>query len=186
MKKADLLETAILLLGLWSLYNGLIALFYVVYYFLGETFSYSPVYDPAFFSAYASEAISYGMLVFLCFAKRNLLLRNLNFPLHDDEQKEGKEGKTDVLESRAELKNIATKVDLMEIGIVVLCLGVFFTALPYFLYALFNLFKSKVSGDDKHVYNVTLPFFKLLIPAVIIVIRDKVIQLLYPAKEIIS
>lgn len=184
MKKKDLVETGILLLGLWSLYNGLIALFYVVYYFLGETFSSSPVYDPTFFSMYGSESISFGILAFLCFAKRALLLKNLNFNTHIEPLE--KENETDLLKTGNEVNYIANKIDLMEIGIVILCLGVLFTALPYFLYAIFGLFKSRVSSDNLQNYNITLPFVKILIPVIIIVTRDKVVRLLYPAKETTS
>jgi hypothetical protein len=187
MKKKDLVETAILLLGLWSLYNALTSLFYVVYYFLGETFSYSPVYDPTFFSIYSSETISFGILAFLCFFKRTLLLKNLNFHVADrKEQQNEKEDNKSLFDPGGELRNIASKIDLMEIGIVVLCLGVFFTVLSQFLYAVLNFFKSKLAGDNKHGYNLTLPFFKLLIPLVAVAMRDKVIQLLYYYKAPVS
>jgi hypothetical protein len=182
MQKKDLIETAILLLGLWSLYNVIIPLFYVVYYYLGELFAASPVYDPAYFSAYITESLSFGILTFLCFAKRPLLLRSLNLAYPDEKLTE-KENKTDFLESEEHITTIATKIELIEIGIIVLCLGVLFTALPYFLFAVFTLFKSKIATDDGTNYSLTLPFLRILIPVIIIIARDKIIKLLYTGKE---
>jgi hypothetical protein len=183
MKKEDILETAILLLGLWSLYNGLISLFYVVYYFFAEAFSSYPVYDPNFYSVYSSEAISFGILTFLCFAKRTLLLKNLNFiPYHEGHKKE-EEKEAHFLETNNEINYVATKIDLLEIGIVILCLAILFTALPHFLYAILGYFKSKTSENSSQNYNLTLPFVKIIVPLVIIVTRDKAIQLLYPANK---
>jgi hypothetical protein len=164
MKKKDLVETSILLLGLWFLYKGISTLAIVL---INVSFDF-------FFSDYSEQVsryimvnfiftVSYALGAFICLRRKEWLIQNTG--LNSEEE-------------TLLWENLISKKDILETGIVVISFGLIFHTLPDLLKNIFYFFRSR-AGNDFVDYEFTYPFIMFLLPLIAIIIRDKLAELIY-------
>ena len=168
MKKKDLVETCILLLGLWFLYMG-VSTFAVMA--INVSFDF-------FFNDYSEQVGRYIMVnfiftlsyltgMFICFKKSDWLIQNTQ--LQSEEQ---------TLLS----DNLISKRDILETGIVIVSLALFFQNLPDLLKNIIFFFKSR-AGNEYLDFEFTEPFLLVLIPLLAVIMKDKLADMLYFRKK---
>lgn len=165
MKKKDLVETGILLLGLWLLYRAITSLAHLISYsYFQFTSNVSPENTfEGYIVVYLLHTICCGFGVYLCFRKRNWLIHNTGLNIQDE----------------TSFSKEITKYDMLETGIIVLSIGTAFLTFPDFLDNCIRFLKSKIS-DSNITYEFTLPFFYFLLPLIALIYRDRILDLLYP------
>jgi hypothetical protein len=168
MKKKDLIETSILLLGLWLLYSGIMSLvFFLAYGYIEISENPSPENSyNGYLIANFLYTVCYGAGVFLCFKKREWLIQNISISTNDEVKFNGE----------------ITKRDLLETGIIVLAIATIFLTLPDLLDNLIRFFKSKIS-DTTITYEFTFPFIYFILPLLTLIFRDKILEWIYPQKK---
>jgi hypothetical protein len=164
MKKKDLVETAILLLGLWFIYQCL-SRFIPFLINLSFNFFYSD-YSEQVNRAIMVEsiyAISYAFGAWVCFKRSEWLIQN-----------------TDLKSEEETLlwENLISKRDILETGIVIVSFALIFYTLPLLLKNVLFFFQSK-AGNEYVDYEFTYPFLLMVVPVLAIIMRDKLADLIY-------
>jgi hypothetical protein len=168
MKKKDLVETAVLLLGLWLLYKSIATISYVL---MNGSLNF-------FFNDYSEEVSRYIVVnliftfsyltgAFVCFKRKDWLIQNTG--LHSEEET--------LLQD-----NLISKRDVLETGIVIVSLALVFQTLPDLLKNFFDFFRSR-AGNDYVDYEFTQPFIMFLVPLLSIIMRDKIADIIYSKKN---
>jgi hypothetical protein len=164
MKKKDLVETTILLLGLWFIYQCISG---VIPFLLNLSLNF-------FYSDYSEQvsraimvesiyAICYAIGAWVCFRRTEWLIENTG--LNSQEE-------TLVWE------NLITKRDVLETGIVIVSFALIFYTLPLLLKNFLFFFQSR-AGNQYVDYEFTYPFLLLVVPVIAIIMRDKLTDLIY-------
>jgi ABC-type Mn2+/Zn2+ transport system permease subunit len=164
MKKKDLVETAILILGLWFLYRAIISLFVLIY----SVFMYNPPEPYLIKNEILSNIIftfCFSLGVFLCFKKREFLINQLGL-LSDSE----------ILPDNSNI----TKSELLGTAIVILSIGLIFQQAPNFLYSIIEFFKERLGIESTYRNELGLYFIITMLPFIAILLKDKIVSTIYP------
>lgn len=164
MKKKDLVETAILFLGLWFIYQCLSRLIpFIINLSLNFFYSdYSELVNRAIMVE-SIYAISYAVGAWVCFKKTEWFIQNTDLNLQEE---------------TLSLENLISKRDILETGIVIISFGLIFYTLPLLLKNFLFFFQSK-AGNQYVDYEFTYPFLLLVVPILAIIMRDKLAELIY-------